>query len=118
MVKERQIVINNKVSSERLAAVKQVRSSWIRRLIDLSRRNALLYYRELKTGTLDLSDCDTKVLTELLAGKTVALNRLLPQAEELKAAASVGQIRRRAISLICCCQFWGTHAPLIGEEIQ
>ena len=98
MVKERQFVINNEVSSERLAAVEQARSSWIRRLIDLSRRNNLLYYRELKTGTLDLSDCDTKVLTELLAGKTVALNRLLPQAEELKAAARVGQIRRRAIA--------------------
>lgn len=98
MVEQRQFFMNDDVSSERLAAVEQVRSGWIRRLMDLSRRNNLLYYRELKTGTLDLTYCDQKVLTGLLVGKTVTLNRLLPQAEELKAAARVGQIRRRAIA--------------------
>ncbi|MEG4394372.1 AAA domain-containing protein [Microcoleus sp. BROC3] len=82
----------------RYAAVERVREGWIRRLIDLSRRNNLLYYRELKTGTLDFSECNSKALKELLTGKTVPLIRLLPQAEELKAAAQVQGIRRRALA--------------------
>ena len=82
----------------RYAAVERVREGWIRRLIDLSRRNNLLYYRELKRGTLDFSDCNSKALKELLTGKTVPLIRLLPQAEELKAAAQVQGIRRRALA--------------------
>lgn len=83
---------------ERYAAVERVREGWIRHLIDLSRRNNLLYYRELKRGTLDFSDCNSKALKELLTGKTVPLIRLLPQAEELKAAAQVQGIRRRALA--------------------
>ncbi len=83
---------------DHFAAVEQVRDGWIRRLIDLSRRNNLLYYRELKTGTLDFSDANKKALDELLAGQTVPLTRLLPQAEETKTAALVQKIRRRAIT--------------------
>jgi very-short-patch-repair endonuclease len=88
----------NGKNRDRLTAVERVRESWIRRLIDLSRRNNLLYYRELKTGTLDLSDANKKALDELLAGKTVLLTRLLPHAEETKAVAQVQKIRRRAIT--------------------
>jgi very-short-patch-repair endonuclease len=88
----------NGKNRDRLTAVERVREGWIRRLIDLSRRNNLLYYRELKTGTLDFSDANKKALDELLAGKTVLLTRLLPQAEETKAAAQVQKIRRRAIT--------------------
>ena len=85
-------------NGERFAAVERVRSAWVRRLIDLSRRNNLLYYRELKTGTLDLSNGNNRALDELLSGKSVALTRLLPEAEELKVAVQVQQIRRRAIT--------------------
>src|ERR1017187_9304520 len=37
------------VSAQRREAVDKARQSWIRKLIDLSRRNNLLYYRPLKT---------------------------------------------------------------------
>lgn len=86
------------VNRDRFAAVERVRDGWMRRLIDLSRRNNLLYYRELKAGTLDFSDANKKALDELLAGKTVPLTRLLPQSEETKTAALVQKIRRRAIA--------------------
>ena len=45
------------VSAARREAVDRARQSWIRKPIDLSRRNNLLYYRslKLKTGTLDLT---------------------------------------------------------------
>lgn len=35
--------------------VDAARGVWMRRLIDQSRANSLLFYRDLKVGTLDLS---------------------------------------------------------------
>jgi hypothetical protein len=46
------------VSAARREAVDRARQSWIRKLVDLSRRNNLLYYRPLKTGTLDLTSAE------------------------------------------------------------
>ncbi len=86
------------VGPERRAAVDQAREGWIRRLIDLSRRNNLLYFRDLKLGSLDLSDHDTEAMAALLGGETVPLNRLLPRADEVRAAAQVLEIRRRALA--------------------
>src|ERR1700722_1684076 len=40
------------VSAARGQAVDRARQSWIRKLIDLSRRNNLLYYRPLSLGKL------------------------------------------------------------------
>src|SRR5438105_75466 len=40
--------------TQREKKVEQARREWIQRLIDLSRRNNLLYYRTLQLGTLDL----------------------------------------------------------------
>lgn len=49
-------------------AVDRARQTWIRKLIDVSRRNNLLYYRPLKTGTLVLSAADPEQMAVLLAG--------------------------------------------------
>jgi len=35
--------------------IKAAQAQWVSRLIDLSRRNNLLYYKPLLTGTLELS---------------------------------------------------------------
>jgi len=85
------------ISSERHAAVNRAREAWIRRLIDLSRRNNLLYFRDLKTGTLDLSDSNREGWIALLRGEGVALDRLLPDGDEAHIAARVQEIRRRAL---------------------
>lgn len=108
----------NGTSGERLTAVERVRSGWVRRLIDLSRRNNLLYYRNLKTGTLDLSNSDNKELTELLAGKTVVLTHLLPQAEELKIPFRTNLHQRllilnQRVPSPTSFAFWGHSKPLI-----
>lgn len=88
----------NGVSPERHAAVNRAREAWIRRLIDLSRRNNLLYFRDLKTGTLDLSDSKPEGRSALLRGESVALDQLLPHADEAHIAARVQEIRRRALA--------------------
>jgi hypothetical protein len=86
------------VSSERRAAVVKARDSWVAKLIDLSRRNRLLFFRDLKTGTLDLSENDPKVLSDLFRGDSVTLGSLLPSADEVSASARANEIRRTALS--------------------
>ncbi len=51
---------------------------WSSQLIDLGGRNTLLYYRDLKVGTLDLSDAIPAILASLLDGRTVRLSKLFP----------------------------------------
>lgn len=50
----------------RRALVDAARQQWIRKLVDLSRRNNLLYFRQLKVGTLDLSSAPEDAMAELL----------------------------------------------------
>ena len=68
----------SEVPSDRLLAVRKAVKSWINRLIDLSRRNNLLYFRPLKLGTVELEDVDEDLLVSLLAGEPVRLTKLLP----------------------------------------
>jgi very-short-patch-repair endonuclease len=89
---------NLETAPDRRAAVDRARAGWIKRLIDLSRRNNLIYFRELKNGTLDLSAADRDVLDELVAGKSVTLSQLLPGADPVKTAAVAREIGRKAQS--------------------
>jgi len=86
-----------KVTDARRSTVEAARQGWIRKLIDLSRRNNLLYYRPLKTGTLDLSSATTEVLRELLIGESVPLGELLPHFEDDALAKSCRDLARRAL---------------------
>lgn len=58
--------------------IEQAQNKWIQRLTDLSRRNNLVYYRELKNGTIELIDINIQVFDELLLGKPVSANDLFP----------------------------------------
>ena len=53
--------------------VDAARGVWIRRLIDHSRANSLLFYRDLKVGTLDLS-AETEAVGRLLAGNALPVS--------------------------------------------
>lgn len=69
-------------SSDRAALVAAAVKKWARELIDLGGRNTLLYYKDLKGGTLDLSCAATSALTTLLAGRPVPLSALYPALED------------------------------------
>jgi len=90
------------VTPERREKVDRAREVWIRKLIDLSRRNNLLFYRDLQTGTLDLSAAPADAVHSLLqSGREgaggVPLNRLLPSVpEQTSAAARLKEISARA----------------------
>jgi Protein of unknown function (DUF4011) len=74
---------------------------WIKKLIDLSRRNNLLFYRNLQTGTLDLSGAPPDAIPSLLqsgqeSAAGVSLTRLLPAVQQAPAAARLKEIAARA----------------------
>jgi hypothetical protein len=56
--------------------VDAARGLWTRRLIDHSRANSLLFCRDLKIGTLDLS-AEIEAVDQLLAGKALAVESLV-----------------------------------------
>ncbi len=62
--------------SGRGEAVLSASKVWASQLIDVGGRNTLLYYRDLRVGTLDLGDADPAVLAQFLDGKTVRLSKL------------------------------------------
>jgi len=69
MTSNQTVVAEATLPTERLAKVDAARQGWIRKLVDLSRRNNLLYFRELKVGTLDLSDApEGRILALLQSG--------------------------------------------------
>ena len=70
-------------NTQRSDAVRRAAEHWKRQLLDVSGRNRLLNYRDLKTGTLDLtpsddSGMDARALDALLAGKQVRMTALFP----------------------------------------
>ncbi len=64
------------VGSLRRQHVELAAKAWTGQLIDLGGRNNLLYYRDLRRGTLELTEADPKAFGDLLAGKVVPLSRL------------------------------------------
>lgn len=81
------------VTPERREKVDKAREIWIKKLIDLSRRNNLLFYRGLQAGTLDLSEAPSEAIHSLLqSGREgaggVTLNKCVPAAQQQAAAAA------------------------------
>jgi hypothetical protein len=70
------------ISQRRQDLVRRQVKVWTGQLIDLGGRNNLLYYRDLKQGTLDLADANERGLADLLANKSVKLSKLFPNPEE------------------------------------
>jgi very-short-patch-repair endonuclease len=64
------------VDPARTQLIEAARAGWISRLIDLSRRNNLLFYRPLPTGSIDVPG-QSPALLELLEGKITTADILL-----------------------------------------
>ena len=69
------------VSAARKALVADAVKTWVDELIDRTGRNRLLYYRHLKTGTLDLQDAEPNVLDRMLQGRSVRITQLFTDPE-------------------------------------
>lgn len=66
------------ILQSRRERVEKAALQWANALIDLGGRNNLIYYRDLKVGTLDLADAEPAAMTQLHAGRKVRLTRLFP----------------------------------------
>jgi very-short-patch-repair endonuclease len=86
-----------KISEGRRRLVDTARKGWIKRLIDLSRRNPLLFFRDLKIGTLDFSSIDRERMAALLQGDTVGIAKLFPEDPNRFCAIAL-EIHRRAVA--------------------
>jgi Protein of unknown function (DUF4011) len=70
--------------SERVRAVEAAVATWSKQLIDLGGRNRLLFYRDLKVGTMDIAPLQAaspERFSDLLAGNAVLLTQLVPQSQ-------------------------------------
>ena len=61
--------------------IEAARMGWISRLIDVSRRNNLLYYRSIPTSSIHVP-VSSPALVELLSGKAVPVQALLQDVED------------------------------------
>lgn len=89
----------------RTQRVEQAARGWRKTLVDPSGRNRLLYYRDLKVGTLDLSSAASGPVRKLLTGKPgarVRLSKLFPESKsdhpESEATLEDALRRARAVS--------------------
>ena len=74
----------------RATRVAAARAAWTRHLVDLGGRNTLLWYRDLPTGTLDLTTAHPGGVASMMAGRPTRLSELVREPAALEDA------RRRA----------------------
>ena len=77
----------------RTERVRHAVAGWTRHLVDLGGRNTLLWYRDLPTGTLDLTTAHPGGVAMLLAGRPTRLSDLVRE------PAAFDESRRRARSI-------------------
>src|SRR3990172_425470 len=85
----------NDLSPEIRRIVDAARGVWIRRLIDHSRANSLLFYRDLKVGTLDLS-AEPEAVNRILAGNALTVESLISASRYAESPDPVVRERAKA----------------------
>lgn len=73
--------------------VERASKMWTGQLVDLTGRNNLLYYRDLRVGSLSLDSCPPRLIFTALQGRPVLLSSLFEEEEELNDAVK----RARAV---------------------
>lgn len=73
--------------------IERASKTWTGQLVDLTGRNNLLYYRDLKVGSLPLDACPLSLLFAALQGRTVLLSKLFGEEEKQQDAVK----RARAV---------------------
>ena len=69
---------------------------WRKDLIDVGGRNTLLYYKDLKVGTLDLRGAEPAASSALLGGRQVPMSKLYPdEAEQVEVRKRLRTIHRK-----------------------
>ena len=85
-------------AAERRRLVLSARDGWKRQLMDLSRRNNLLFFRELQSGTLGLDGLAFQARQGLIAGEQIAPLEAFPQEDRPRLARNLRDIWRKSRS--------------------
>ena len=116
-------------ASTRAEAVGKAVRVWTGQLVDLTARNNLLYFRDLKVGTLDLGGVAPELLYGVLAGKVTTLSRLFPEDDAFTASARRARaVRNRSqehyeergihtLYLACGLATWTTSTELPSRAL-
>src|SRR5258708_16584368 len=87
--------------SRRAALVEAAQARWIATLTDLGGRNTLLYFKDRRTGTLDLRAADPEALERVLRTGSIRLTRLFQDVDaRADAIRRVQAIHRKARELL------------------
>src|SRR5215470_4777286 len=70
------------VDPRRVELIEAAQSGWIEALTDLGGRNTLLYYKDRRAGTLDLSRADPEALERFARTGQIRLTRLFSDVDE------------------------------------
>ena len=87
-------------SPDRINKIEKARIGWINRLIDKSRRNNLLYFKDLKSGTLALGNVDNDILKKFFCGASFNLSNLFDEDDRTQQSAKLREIVKRNIANI------------------
>lgn len=87
--------MNGHVTEQRMALVTKAVDDWKRQLVDLTGNNRLIYFRETKTGSLNLEGADQDRVSELIDGKKLRISRLFPTLEEGTKGLDPSMARKR-----------------------
>ena len=85
--------------AERVRLVSRAVEAWKGQLIDLGGRNTLLYYKDLKQGTLSLgaeSGANEVAVDDLLSGRTVRLSEMFSDTSRAAAARRARTVKAKA----------------------
>ncbi|MGW2659972.1 AAA domain-containing protein [Nocardia tengchongensis] len=89
-----------KLDAGKLELITTKAAEWRDRLVDLSYRNSLLYFRNTKLASLDLTDAAPAVLTDLETGSPATLRALFPDADRHRDACNRARGLCRRINLL------------------
>ena len=82
-----------------LAQIRRAIADWRRALVDVGGRNPLLFFKHLRSGTLDLGDesgADHDVVAALFDGRPVRLSQCFPDDDDADAIRRARRIRGKA----------------------
>src|SRR5258708_34098400 len=67
---------NNGAADRRTELIRAAQEHWAAALTDLGGRNTLLYFKDRRSGTLDLAQADPEALAHFMSSGSIRLTRL------------------------------------------
>src|SRR5260370_4395988 len=67
---------NNGAADRRTELIRAAQEHWAAALTDLGGRNTLLYFKDRRSGTLDLAEADPEALAHFMSSGSIRLTRL------------------------------------------